>query len=518
MKHFYVLIFSIFFLNAPDAFSQTQPVTGLRDNTPSVYAFTNARIIISPGRIVDKGTIVFRDGIIEYAGSIIQPPPDAWTIDLQGKSVYPGFIDMWTEMGTHDSTTPGGAVHSNPSIRSWFDASVSYEHDEEQVKKMRSQGFILANVVPARGIFRGKTALVNLGGGTRNMIVIKSDIAQAVRLERGMEPSGSYPSSLMGIISLIRQTFHDASWYHSVHHAYNNERGVPRPEKNLALESLSAAGKGQQPVMFSTRDEIDFFRAGVIASEFDLKLWIRGSGYEYRRLQAIKDAGIPIIVPLDFPGVPDIENPENLMNLSLEELRHWDFAPENPGRLHSAGVKIALTSSGSGKNNLFTDQLRTAVERGLDEEAALAALTVTPAEILGIDNKYGTLEAGKSAGFIISSGNIFKRGAKIEEVWIDGARFQTDHTPETDVRGKWKAESEFTGNLIISIGGEVSRLKGTVETDGEVLELLSVKFDNQNLTMLFPARPGGSSGLPGFQLPFQKMNYPAQVSLQMDVS
>ncbi len=495
MKYFYVLFFASFFLYGNGILAQTEAVVGLRDNTPSVYALENARIVTGPGNVINNGTLIIRDGIIEFAGTGVRPPADAWLINMEGKSIYPGFIDMWTEMALSDPETPGGAMHWNPQVRSWFDAASEYRADEEKIKKLRSQGFVLANAVPPSGIFRGKTALVNLGGGNKNMTVIKSAVAQSVSFERAPEPGGAYPTSLMGTISLIRQAFHDADWYSRAHSAYQADpAGRDRPELNLALESLVDAGTGRQPVFFKTNDEIGLIRALSIASEFELDIWVKGSGYEYRRLQVIKDAGIPVVIPLDFPEVPDIENPEKAMGISLEALRHWDFAPENPGRLQSAGVRMALTASGSVNKTPFIDQLRIAVERGLEQEAALAALTVTPAGLLGVEKHYGTIEKGKVASFIVTSGNLFSKSTRIEEVWVDGIQFETEKPEKAGIRGKWQIESADLGCLILEIEGNDSRLKGTVSKDDKKTALRSVKFDNHRVNLVFP---GDSLGLKG---------------------
>ncbi len=496
---------------------QTLPAVGLRDNTPSVYVITNATIVVSPGKVIENGTMVVRNGIIEAVGSSVRPPVDAWERDLEGKTIYPGFIDLWSEIGFPDPDEAGrrqvramnipaeyaelaaqlmgqssdqpevpGAIHWNPQVRSWFDASSAYTYDEDRVKRYRSSGFVLANAVPPAGIFRGKSVLVSLGEGDNTMLVVKPDVAQAMSFQRSRGLGGRYPTSLMGVISLIRQTFYDAQWYQNAHAAYNAAGGgLERPEINLALGSLVPAGNGLQPVIFDTGDEIGFMRALSISHEFGLDLWVKGSGYEYRRLNVIRDAGVPVILPLNFPDTPDVESPESAMNVSLEDLRHWDMAPENPGRLSDAGIKIALTGSGLGSNTSFLDNLRVAVERGLDQDAALEALTRTPAIMLGVERHYGSLERGKTASFIVTDGNIFERSAKVEEVWIDGKPYKITETGKTDLRGKWKAEIDGIGEVEIEISGTERRLRGKLSMDDKSVDLLRISADNHRVTLGF---------------------------------
>ena len=527
MKRLVYFFIAFLMFNANNAGGQTLPAEGLRDNTPFVYAITNATIVISPGNIIENGTLVVRNGVIEDVGSGIQTPADAWIHDLEGRTIYPGFIDLWAEIGFPDPDEAGrrqlralnipaeyaeiaaqflippseqpassGAVHWNPQVRSWFDASSAYTYDEDRVKRYRAGGFVLANAVPPAGIFRGRSAVVSLGEDDNTRLVVKPDVAQVVSFERSRGLGGRYPTSLMGVISLIRQTFYDTQWYESAHSAYTaGGRGLERPELNLALGSLIPAGSGMQPVIFDTGDEIGFMRAMAIAGEMSFDLWARGSGYEYRRLEVIRDAGVPVILPLNFPDTPDIESPESAMNVSLEDLRHWDLAPENPGMLSNAGVRIAITGSGLGNNKSFLEQLRVAVERGLDQDAALDALTLTPANLLGLEQHYGSLERGKVASFVVADGNIFERSVKVEEVWIDGKPYEVAATGKTDLRGRWQAELDGIGQIEIEISGTETRLRGKLKKDDKSADLHRVRTDNQRVTIGFRGDSIGVDGI-----------------------
>jgi imidazolonepropionase-like amidohydrolase len=523
MKQCVIFIFAVLFVSGPYCFTQTAPVNGLRSNTPAVTAFTNVTIITSPGKKIDNGTMVIRDGVIEEIGPEVNPPADAWIIDMSGKTIYPGFIDMWSETGLDDPgeslqrqiqamnippeytglasqfiNTAGssGAMHYNSQVQPWYDASTNYRRDDEDIKILRSNGFVLINTVPPAGIFRGATALVSLGNSDINNSVVRKHVSQAMSFDRSRGLGGEYPTSLMGSISLIRQTWYDAQWYRIAHSAYrSNPAGVKRPELNLALEALLDASEGRQPVIFDVKDEIALLRAVNIASEFNLNLWVKGSGYEYRRLDAIREAGIPLILPVVFPKIPEIESPEDAMNVTLEELRHWDFAPENPGMLNAAGVKIALTSSGLGKDVAFTGQLRLAVQRGLNEDAALAALTVTPAEMLGIEKHYGTLEKGKVASFIVTDGLLFESETKIEQVWVDGTQFDINKPSDNDVRGEWKISSSELGEMVIEINGTPSRLNGSVSLGDKKVKISSVKSDQHRMQIVFPGDSLGINGI-----------------------
>ncbi len=167
-------------------------------------------------------------------------------------------------------------------------------------------------------------------------------------------------------------------------------------------------------------------RSDRFAKEFNLKLILRSSGHEYRRLDAIVGTQRPVIVPLDFPKPPEVATPEAALDVSLERLMHWDLAPENPGRLATAGVTILLTGHGLEKRSDFWPALRKAIRRGLDQNAALTALTVAPANAFGL-KRYGTIEPGKAASFVLTKGDPFTSDeAKFLETWVDGERYEIE--------------------------------------------------------------------------------------------
>jgi imidazolonepropionase-like amidohydrolase len=504
-----------FFLMLSPLFSQTRAVHGLHDNTPAVYALTNARVVVQPGRTIDNATLVVRNGLIEAVGRRVSIPDDAWVVDMAGKTIYPGFIDPWVETGfaapvrqqergmagipeeyaemaremmgrrQQPEGTPG-AMHWNPQLRPWYDASEYFKADDNALAKLRAQGITMANVMPGWGIFRGQSALLSLGKGHTSDLMIRSGVSQGLSFNRSRELGGGYPTSLMGVIALMRQTWYDTQWYRQAWDIYrNNPSGVQRPEMNLALEALIPASQGQQPVFFETEDELAALRAANIAAEFGLNPWIMGSGFEYRRIDAISNINLPLVLPLNFPAVPDVDRPELALNISLEDLRHWDFAPENPGRLHQAGISFALTSHGLKDPADFLKNLRLAVRRGLPAEAALQALTTTPARMMGIENMAGTLEAGKKAHLLVADGDIFAEGTTLIEVWVDGSRFPINPEPTVVATGTWSAEADQLPAFELELRERNNRLSGTLKANGKEISLSQVAFDGHRVAMAF---------------------------------
>ena len=194
--------------------------------------------------------------------------------------------------------------------------------------------------------------------------------------------------------------------------------------------------------------------------EFNINPWIRGSGHEYRILDYISEYDVPLILPLEFPKKPDIDTPEDAMDEDLAELRHWYLAPENPARVAEAGIEFSLTTSGMDDLKNVLPNIRKAIHAGLDAETALAALTVNPANLLGIGETHGTLEEGKAANFIVSNGDLFMKESTISDVWVDGHLYRVNPAPATDVRGEWMATSP---NSLLSGSFAISGTPGSPE-------------------------------------------------------
>lgn len=514
----------------------TAPTQGLRDVRPRVHALINARIVVSPQGTIEKGTLIVRDGLIEAAGADLPVPADARVWDLAGKTIYPGFLDSYSHFGLPANLQPkplrpsmgggrrrgaqGAATPSpanepvpdgpgswNPFVTPQRSAIQFFHADEKGAEKLRSLGFTGAVISPGRGVFRGASALVELNGKDANKSLLAPTLlAQHVAFELSSFTEAQYPTSLMGCIALIRQTFYDAEWYRQAQEfAARHPAGNERPEANVALGALGSPITRLLPVVFETEDELDVGRVARIAEEFKLRTILRGSGYEYRVLDALKkaagaNAGAPaLILPLDFPETPEIETPEKAIDITLEELEHWQEAPSNPGRVAKAGIPFALTTATLAKPEKdFWPRLRLAVKRGLGENDALAALTANPAKMFGVADRCGTLEKGKVASFLVASGNLFTdEKAEVLTTWIDGKYYDTDAGKRKEPRGTYAIT--FTGlpgagqaPNTFKIDGDPGNLKATLGT-----ESVAVAMQGETLVLLPAAKTfaGGEGAL-----------------------
>ena len=501
---------SLFVATSDFAQVTTVPKQGIRENDPRVHALTNARIVAAPGKTIEKGTVLIRDGIIVEVGPEVKVPAEARVWDLAGKTIYPGFIDAYSRLDLPETLKPEpprsdsdpddpnakpkevpkenakGTRSWNPRVTPERRAADYLNLDKKATKALRDLGFSSALVVPARGIFHGSSALINLQEVDVDTMVVSPLVAQHIGFDfdrDGRDGDRGYPNSLMGSIALIRQSFLDAQWYQAAQDAYRKSPSTTeRPETNASLAAL-AEQMQRNPAVFEAEDELDLLRALRIADEFKVKPILFGNGYEYRVRKALAEKKPGIILPLDFPKPPEIERPESALEVELDELQHWDRAPSNPARLAEAGIPFALTTEKLEKPEKdFWSRLRLAVRRGLSKEAALAALTTTPAEMFGVADRLGSIAPGRMANLVVATGDLFGDDARILTTWVDGHYYDTDQAREHDVRGTWEIAAEGK-TLPLIIEGKPEKLDAKI---GGEKATVSVKEDT--VLVIAPAK------------------------------
>lgn len=434
-----LLFASVLFV--PDAllFAQiTFPKPAPSDERSGLFAFTNATIYVDYKTRIEGATLLIRDGKVENCGLKVIIPNGAVVTDCTGKTIYPAFIDLYaTDYGLPVPAQPaGGGPQGGPGQRtpqplsnkkgaySWnealkpeYSAAEVFSADTKAAEELRKIGFSTVLTHRADGISRGTGVLVTLAEAREHEAIVAARAAHFLSFRKGSSTQ-NYPASLMGCVALIRQTYLDGQWYKT--EGYKEER-------NLSLEAWnSTLGL---PQIFEASDKLDVLRIAQIGKEFNVKYLIKTAGDEYQRLDAIKATGHPLLVPLAFPENYDVKDPYDALNIQLKDLKHWELAPSNPGRLETAGIPFALTTAGLKDKSKFLDNLRKAVEYGLSEQTALQALTYHPASFIGAyslptgegrGGALGSLEPGKLANFIITSGGIFQKDTKILQNWTLG--------------------------------------------------------------------------------------------------
>ena len=420
---------------------------GFRPPAPGLHALVNARVVPQPGALIGQGTVIIRDGLIVAVGASVKVPAGARRWDLKGATVYAGFIEPYWMPETKppvDTTgiTPikAGSITrfygtDNHSERKLPDGAgyrihgmtperrvlADFKPDEDKFKALREAGFTTANIVPNQGILRGESAVVNLRDGLVNEIVLQAQASQCVAFETMKDV---YPASLMGVIAALRQTFFDAKHYRlDWEHYRKHPQDRPRPTVNSGLAALQAM-EMEHPVLFEPGSALMVEQAAKLARSFDFPFAIVACGEEWRRPEIAKEARATFIVPVNFSEVPKLPTEDDWLDVSLDQLRRWDWAPQNPAELRALGLSVALTTHGLGSPKDFRKQLKRAIERGLPEEDALAALTTVPAELLRSADRLGVIEPGRIANLTVVAGDsYFDPENRVKEVWIDGIRF-----------------------------------------------------------------------------------------------
>jgi imidazolonepropionase-like amidohydrolase len=470
--------------------TRTEREQGLRDNTPRWHALTGATLVIAPGRVVPDGIVLLRDGVIVAAGAQVNVPAGARVWPLQGRRVYAGFIDMASSIGVPQALqagpaqrpmwgplselpAPGGPrpqaqaptqrslAARSTAVRAEQDVAAQLEWKPDEVRAARELGFTAVLATPTAGNWRGQGALLALGAAeaaNAKSQVILPRVTQHLSFE--IQPRGGrgeeYPASLMGAVALARQTLLDARWYRTATQGH-----VQRLEPNSTLAALAPVLEGRQPLVAVADDEQDYGRIARLRDEFGLRAVVVGNGVEYRRAAQIKAAQLSVVLPLNYPGVPEVSDADGALDVPLATLQHWEQAPSNAMLLHRAGVPLAFTTLGlrDAKRD-FWPRVRQAVQRGLPADAALAALTTAPAAMLGQSQQLGTLEAGRIANLVVTRGDPFvDEAASVELVFVDGRPLPVEGSERGDPRGQWRVQGS---DELLRIAGPRSapRLEG----------------------------------------------------------
>lgn len=473
----------------------TFPDNGVKETHEKVYSITGVTIHVDHERTISNGTLVIKSNRIEKVLEGNKPEKGSVVIDMTGKHVYPSFIDLYSNYGMGETqssarqrgdgpqyeSNKAGAFSWNETVHPETRAAESFKIDAKTASDYRSQGFGMVLSHTHDGVIRGTSALVTLGEKSENESLIKADAAQQFSFSKGNSRQ-QYPSSLMGTISLIRQTYYDLDWY----------KGLKKhEEKNLSIEAFD---KWQSlPQIFDAGDKFNIPRADKIGDEFKIQYIFKTIGKEYQRINEVVKTGGKLIIPVNFPDAYEVEDAYDALNVSLTDMKHWELAPANAFFLEKNKVEFTFTSADLKERKSFLPNIRKAIKYGLSEKTALKALTIIPAQILGIQDETGRIEKGLLANFIITSDNIFSPDAVIYQNWVQGEKFViTDHDL-IDVRGDYHVNID---NHIydLNVGGKKEALKSTIKIDTLKIPV-TVSVSQRNIALSFTLKDAHYDGV-----------------------
>ncbi len=367
-----------------------------------IIALTGGTIHTVTNGVIENGVIVFEDGVITHIGSNVRLPSDAMQIDVTGKYIYPGLIDAYNHIGIFEigavnmtiDINEQGPVNPNAKVERAFNP------ESRHIGVARSAGILTSVTTPGGGLISGQSAAMMMDGWNWEEMTLKSGTALIVNWPT---PDDDYAEN----VQKLRDTFGDARSYKKAKDAM--DRGESnRHNQDTRWEAMIPVFEGSMPVMVNANEVRQIQDALTWAEEEDIELIILGGSDSHLVADHLSNKNIPVIL------TEVLTSP----NRNWEE---YDARYGLPGKLFQAGVQFAIAGSPSAANvNRLPHEAGASAAYGLSKDAALRAVTISPAAILGIDDRVGSLEVGKDATLLITSGNPIEYATQIEQVFIQG--------------------------------------------------------------------------------------------------
>jgi imidazolonepropionase-like amidohydrolase len=426
--------------------------------------------------------MVVKDGKIVQIGKSVEIPKNSTIIDLEGKSIYPSFIDIYSKFGVKAPERKSGDRRSpqynntrkgyywNDHIRPEQNAIEFFKYDDRKAKELIKNGFGAVNTHLSDGIIRGKGVLIALTDSGDSNNIIDDNSTQYLSLSKSVTSSQSYPSSIMGVFALLKQVYFDAEWY---------SKGLSKTND----KSLEALNENKNLIqIFEAKNKINSLRIDKIGDEFDIQYVLLGGGDEYERIEEIKATNASYILPVNFPDAYDVEDTYSANILQLSDMREWNQKPTNPSHLEKNNIVFAITLDGLKSPNNLKENIIKAIDHGLTKEKALEALTSIPAKLIGRNDVLGYLKKDYLANFLITSGEIFDNNTVIYENWVKGNRNIINSMEIKDIRGKYKL-TVGDKNTVLDISGKLEKPKAKLKDSTLTVKKLSYKGGWLNMTV-----------------------------------
>lgn len=451
-------------------FAAAAPAAVLQGSrAPEVHCILHAKIVTGGGAIIENGRIVIRDGRIEIVDSGAAAPADARVIDATGLTVYPGFVDSSVvggivplpivNEGTPRDPSAEASARMQESHRKGIRPDASgitlLDIKDDLAGPRRQAGFTFAFFEPPAATIGGRGTLADLSAGARRDVIIRADAAMAAELRPGA--GEGYPVSIMGAVATFRQAMLDADWYRKSWKSYSeHSKQMARPTTDVFLASLEPVLDGAMPVAFEASTPTQILRSLAIADEFHINPWIVGGREAWKCAAALANKKVPVLLSLEFgtepkeppkneqkrppraesrsaesapasqPAANDYKwpNPDAMSTkMRAERKRLYEEGVRNAVELVKSGVSVAFTTRGLRSPNDIHGALAKLIEQGLTREQALDSLTKIPAQLFGVSEILGKVEAGRAAYLIVAKGSLGDKEFKVQNVFIHKKRF-----------------------------------------------------------------------------------------------
>ena len=488
---------------------ETFPINGVEDNRENYYAFFNANIVVDYNTTVENGTLIIKNGKIISVGKDINIPNGVRKFDLNGNFIYPSFIDLYSDYGivkNKSNRSSGGRMSSytnpqmlsnkdgpfswNESIRPEYNSVENIKFDQKKSNILRKEGFGSVVSHNMDGIMRGTGTFISLSNDVEQNIIFSEKASNHFSFMKGSSRQ-RYPSSLMGAVALMKQSFFDAEWYKA--------NSGKLSQTNLSLSSIND-NKGL-PKIIEVSDKLRVLLAQKIEKEVGVKFLIKGQGDEYQRINEIKEGNSNLIIPINYPKPFNVDDPFKNEDILLSQLKHWEMAPSNPYFLEKNDINFSITSHGIKNLSDFRKNLIKSHERGASKSTLLKALTYNPSKFINMDHKIGAIKESFIANFFISDGDIFSIETKILSNWVQGKWHRVTDTNINDYVGSYslifetKDDKKIT-SLILNVKGNKDKPSASVLSSSKS-DSTSIKtkivVDDENVYISFNI-PKGKKG------------------------
>lgn len=394
--------------------------------TGPAIVITNARILTAAGPAIEKGTVVIRAGRIAAIGTNVTVPAGANVIDGSGKVVTPGFIESNTNLGIVEiPLSAEGTADQNstdPGISAAFNVVDAFNPFSTAIPVTRVDGITRAVVVPGGTghLVHGQAAVFDLAGAHVPASVTKAQVAMVAALgEGGASVAGGSRATAM---LRLRELLQDAIDFNRNRTAWSTGQRRDYVRSRLDLEALRPVVTGTMPLAIYANRASDLLAAMRLADEFKLKLVLLGAAEGWMVGDEIARRKVPVVIK-PLTNIPSFD----AIGATLE----------NAARLHKAGVTVALSTFDTHRAGTLRQEVGNAISYGLDPDAALRAVTITPAQLWGIADRAGSLEPGKDADIVVWSGDPFELTTHAEHVFING-REMSRETRQTELLKKYR--------------------------------------------------------------------------------
>ena len=388
-------------------------------------AITNARIHTVSGPVIERGTLVMQNGRITAVGANVATPPGAQIIDAAGKIVTPGLLDSSTGLGTVEIGQAAGTndlASTTDRITAAFNPLDNLNPFSTLIPITRVEGITRAVIAPNAGasFIAGQGLLIDLGNLGTQVTVHRNPVAIYAQLgEGGAERTGgTRATNLMR----LREVLQDARDYAANRGAFDSGNRRDYSISRLDLEALLPVVRGQLPLAINANRASDILNALRLARDASVSIILIGAAEGWLVARDIARANVAVVInPLT--NIPSFDAP--------------GITFENAARLHAAGVNVILASFDSHNSRNLKQIAGNAVSYGMPHDAALRAVTLNPARLWGIADRFGSLEAGKDADIVIWTGDPFEFTTQVDRVFIRGIEMPKD-TRQTDLLQRYR--------------------------------------------------------------------------------